>query len=126
MAFMAGLRVSLKSFANELITFLKAVTNDSRIPERDKKILAGLLALIISPIDFIPDWIPILGQLDDLVMAALVLDYLFSVLDSEVLLSHWPWGMKSFARLRRVARFVGLFAPGFIKKRIWKYEGRPY
>ncbi len=106
--------------------FLKAVVTDPRIPERDKQVLTALLVLIVSPVDLIPDWIPVVGQLDDVVMAALILDYFFTVLDSEVLLSHWPWGMKSFAHLRRVARLAGMFAPRFLKKRVWKYVGSPY
>lgn len=83
----------------QLIEFIKNVAKDERIPERDKTILLALLALIISPIDFIPDWIPIFGVLDDFVMIALVLDYFFNHIDQVILLSHYPWGMKSFARI---------------------------
>jgi uncharacterized membrane protein YkvA (DUF1232 family) len=108
------------------VGFLKAVVQDPRIPERDKQVLTGLLVLIVSPVDLIPDWIPVIGQLDDLVMIALVLDYFFTVLDSEVLLSHWPWDMKAFARLRRMAKLAGFFAPRFLKKMVWKYVGSPY
>jgi uncharacterized membrane protein YkvA (DUF1232 family) len=113
-------------FFRELIEFLRSTSNDERIPARDKKILLALVALIISPVDLIPDWIPILGQLDDLVMISLVLDYFFRVLDSTVLLSHFPWSMKSFARLRALARFTSFLVPGFLKKRLWRYVGEPY
>ncbi|MES2855032.1 MAG: hypothetical protein V4692_04165 [Bdellovibrionota bacterium] len=44
-------------FFKQLIQFIRNVANDERIPPRDKKILLGLVALIVSPIDFIPDWI---------------------------------------------------------------------
>ncbi|MES2855031.1 MAG: hypothetical protein V4692_04160, partial [Bdellovibrionota bacterium] len=64
--------------------------------------------------------------LDDAVMIAIVLDYLFNVLDEQILLSHYPWGMKSFVNIRRGARVISLLTPGFIKKRIWAYEGSPY
>ena len=114
------------SFFQKVLGFMKAVVGDQRIPERDKKILTALLVLIISPIDFIPDWIPILGQLDDVFMGALILDYFFTVLDTSILLSHWPWGMKSFAPLKRVARTIGYLAPRFLKRHLWKYTGDPY
>ncbi len=116
----------MKVFFQKGLKFLKDVSTDARIPDRDKQVLSALIVLIVSPVDLIPDWIPVVGQLDDLVMLALVLDYFFNVLDSEVLLSHWPWGMKSFASLRRFARFGGMFAPRFLKKRVWKYVGSPY
>ena len=108
------------------IEFVKNVAKDERIPERDKKVLLGLLALIVSPIDLIPDWIPIFGVMDDFVMIALVLDYFFNHIDQEILLSHYPWGMKSFARLRRTARFIALIVPNQLKSKIWKFKPSIY
>ena len=52
----------------KLIKFLQDVAKDDRIPERDKVVLAGLLVLLVSPIDLIPDFIPVLGYLDDLII----------------------------------------------------------
>jgi uncharacterized membrane protein YkvA (DUF1232 family) len=116
----------MKEFALKLINFIKDVSQDSRIPDKDKAILATLLALIISPVDLIPDWIPVLGQMDDMVLICVVLDYLFHVLDTEILLSHYPWDMKSFARLRRVTKVASAFVPRTIKNRIWSYQKIPY
>jgi uncharacterized membrane protein YkvA (DUF1232 family) len=92
------------AFFKQVGKFLKDVSEDPRIPERDKKVLLAMVALVISPIDLIPDWIPVVGQLDDLVMIALILDYFFTVLDGNVLLSHWPWQMKSYVWLRRFSK----------------------
>ena len=113
-------------FFPKLLDFLKNVTNDERIPAHDKKILAALVALIISPVDLIPDWIPVIGWIDDWIILALVLDYFFNVLDSEVLLSHYPWGMKSFLRLKRWSSLISWSAPNWLKSRIWNYVGSPY
>ncbi len=118
--------VAVTKFISDMAGFFKAVTHDPRIPPRDKKVLAALLVLVVSPVDLIPDWLPVIGQLDDLMMAALILDYFFTVLDSQVLLSHWPWDMKKFAWARRFARTVGFFAPRFLKKRLWSYTAAPY
>lgn len=113
-------------FFRDLISFIKAVAHDDRIPARDKTILLAMVALIISPIDLIPDWIPLIGMMDDLVLLAVILDYFFNVLDQEILLSHFPWSMKSFATLRRLARLVAGFTPRFIKEKIWKYQPSVY
>lgn len=111
---------------SEVSQFLKDVSTDERIPERDKKIIVACILLIVSPFDLIPDWIPVLGQLDDLVILALILDYFFTVLDGNILLSHWRWGMKSFVWLRRFAKSISWMAPRFLKRRIWQYVGAPY
>ncbi len=114
------------NFLKKLANFIREVANDERIPSKDKKIILVLLALIVSPIDFIPDWIPIIGILDDFILIAIILDYFFDVLDDEILLSHYPWGMKSFLRIKRFAKIISRFSPAFIKNRIWDFEGSPY
>ena len=96
----------LKNFGSNLIGFIKAVANDERIPSRDKKVLLAMVALIISPFDIIPDWIPVIGVMDDLVLMALVLDYFFEVLDQEIILSHYPWDMKSYVWLKRSTKVI--------------------
>ena len=113
-------------FFKDLKMFLTDVAHDERIPSRDKKVLVAMIALLISPIDLIPDWIPVFGLLDDLIILAIILDYFFTVLDSQILLSHYPWGMKSFANLRKIARALQFFVPHFVKKRLWQYVGSPY
>jgi|SRR5690606_25375358 len=118
--------IKLKNFFSDLTNFIKNVANDSRIPDRDKKIILGLLVLIVSPVDLIPDWIPVIGLLDDAVLLAIILDYFFDVLDQDILLSHYPWGMKSFARLRRASRLISFLTPEAVKSRLWKYQGDPY
>lgn len=116
----------LSQFFSQLVSFVKNVANDTRIPARDKKTLVALVVLLVSPIDFIPDWIPVIGVLDDAIVLAVILDYLFNVLDSEILLTHYPWGMKSFIRMRKGAKFISLLAPDIVKKKIWAYVGSPY
>ena len=113
-------------FIKKLVQFIKDVANDERIPSRDKKVVLALLALIVSPIDIIPDWIPIFGLMDDIVMLAIVLDYFFEVLDQEIILSHFPWNMKKYQWLRQLSRVVSRLTPTSVKKSIWKFEGSPY
>lgn len=114
------------TFFKKSAQFIKDVANDPRVPDRDKKVILALALLIASPIDIIPDWIPFFGQLDDLVLLAIILDYFFRVLDSQILLSHYPWGMKSFIRLRWCARSLSFLVPRFFSNRVWAYVGSPY
>lgn len=116
----------LRNFLSDLVAFLKNVANDPRIPERDKVVLSGLIVLVISPFDFIPDWIPVIGLLDDIVILAIIADYFFEILDQKIILSHYPWGMKSYTWLRRTSRVITRLTPEFIKNHIWKYKPDPY
>lgn len=113
-------------FFRNLGNFFKLAYHDERIPLRDKKVLKLILGILLVRLFFIPDWIPYFGLLDILFLLALIFDYLFDVLDQNVLLSHYPWGMKSFAKLRRVASFLALFAPAFIKENLWHYRKDPF
>jgi uncharacterized membrane protein YkvA (DUF1232 family) len=113
-------------YIKDVINFLKEVAKDERIPERDKKVLLVLIALVASPVDLIPDWIPIFGVMDDIVILAVIADYFFNHLDQDLLLSHWPWGMKSYTRVRRAARLMATLTPNSIRQRIWQFKPSVY
>ncbi len=110
----------------ELFLFIQNVANDSRIPLKDKKIILIILALIVSPIDIIPDWIPVIGLLDDFVLLAVVLDYFFNHIERSLLLSHFPWSLKTFLRIQRVAVAISWLTPSWIKNKIWTYRPSVY
>jgi hypothetical protein len=116
----------MKKMLMQLRNFTVEVYSDKRIPKRDKKVFIGILVLILARILFIPDWIPLFGILDVLILLGICSDYCFSILDQNVLLSHYPWGMKSFARFKRIALFLAFFAPEFITDRLWEYTKEPF
>jgi uncharacterized membrane protein YkvA (DUF1232 family) len=58
---------------------------DPRVPASRKALLAGALAYAVSPLDLVPDRLPVLGILDDLVVAALALDTFLAGVPHEVL-----------------------------------------
>jgi uncharacterized membrane protein len=116
----------MKKFFYETRNFITTTWKDERIPKRDKNILIILFVILVLRILIIPPWIPYFGVLDILFLLAIILDYIFDVLDQSLILSHYPWGMKSFARIRRMASFLSLFAPGFIKDNIWQYTKDPF
>ena len=113
-------------WVKELFLFIQNVAKDDRIPSSDKKIILIILALIVSPFDIIPDWIPIIGLLDDLVLLAVVLDYFFNHLERTLLLSHFPWSLKTFLRVQRVASGITWLTPSWIKNKIWTYKPSVY
>lgn len=49
----------------------RALLTDPRIPPVARMVTIGMLAYLLMPFDLIPDWIPVLGQLDDVLVLAL-------------------------------------------------------
>jgi len=113
-------------FFKDLKHFISNLIMDRRIPSRDRILITILTLLLISPIDVIPDWIPIFGLLDDLIIIAMILNYFFKVLDSRIILSHYPWTMKSFSRLKAVSQLGEFIIPRILRKKVWKYTPDPY
>ncbi|HOW87076.1 MAG TPA: DUF1232 domain-containing protein [Candidatus Omnitrophota bacterium] len=66
------LKSTLEKFKLELKTY-QLVLKDSRTPRLAKFFLGMAVAYAVSPIDFIPDFIPILGHLDDVVIVPLLI-----------------------------------------------------
>lgn len=56
-----------RTFRREL-RFYRLVANHRRTPTRARILIGTALAYAASPIDLIPDWIPILGHVDDLIV----------------------------------------------------------
>src|ERR687896_704810 len=68
----------------------RRLLRDPRVSTLDKALLWLLLAYIVSPVDVVPDFIPIAGQLDDAVVVALVLRFLLRRTDPRLIAEHWP------------------------------------
>jgi uncharacterized membrane protein YkvA (DUF1232 family) len=72
-----------------LLRLFKGLLSDPRIPRRSKLLLGFAALWVMSPIDLIPEFLPVIGPLDDAVMAALVLRYIVRRAGPEVVTEHW-------------------------------------
>ena len=79
------LRLLARRLKNE-ITTLYLAARDPRTPWYAKAMIAGIVAYALSPIDLIPDFIPVLGYLDDLLLLPLGIYLALKLIPAEVLI----------------------------------------
>lgn len=101
-----------------LAGMLAALMADRAVPGRAKLLLAALAVYLVTPLDLIPDFIPLLGWLDDAVLVALVLDRLVSVLGRPLLLKHWPFEVASLDATLATARRLAAWVPQRLRTRV--------
>jgi uncharacterized membrane protein YkvA (DUF1232 family) len=101
----AGLLKDLAGFLPACVTLVRRLRADPRVPWGAKAVvvLAGLWML--SPVDLLPEFLPVIGPLDDVVVVALALRYAARRVPREVLLEAWP------GEPRLLERLLGTSAP---------------
>lgn len=82
-------RAPLLRFARDVILLLKDLAKDPRVSRQDKVVAVLAAAYLVSPVDLVPDTIPVLGQLDDLSVAAFALRRLMAGAGYEVIYELW-------------------------------------
>jgi uncharacterized membrane protein YkvA (DUF1232 family) len=86
----------------DVLRLLRSVIGDRSAPFDVRLVLVGLLAWILSPIDLIPEFIPVLGPLDDVVVAVVAMRYMRRRVGVEELRRRWSGSADGFALLLRV------------------------
>jgi uncharacterized membrane protein YkvA (DUF1232 family) len=104
--FLAGRRSearALASFLPDCIVLFRRLLGDPRIPRRRKLVLGLLLAYLAMPLDLVPDFIPVAGQLDDAIIVVLVLRSVLRAGGPELVREHWPGPRESLEVVLRAA-----------------------
>jgi uncharacterized membrane protein YkvA (DUF1232 family) len=80
-------------------TTVRRLRKDPRVPRR-AKLAVGFAGLwVLSPIDLIPEFLPVIGPLDDVVVVALALRYAARRVPRHVLFEAWPAEPRLLERL---------------------------
>lgn len=86
----------------DIARLVRSLIADRHAPWGVRLPLIGLLAWLISPIDLVPEFIPVLGPLDDVVVAVLVLRHVRRRLGEREFRQRWPGSDEGYALLARV------------------------
>jgi uncharacterized membrane protein YkvA (DUF1232 family) len=109
---------ALATFIPDCIVLVARLLRDPRVPRRRKALLVGLAAYLALPFDLVPDFIPVAGQLDDVIVGALVLRHLVRSSGPAIVRDNWPGPERSLdVLLRAVGRLEpsarsGMSSPG--------------
>jgi uncharacterized membrane protein YkvA (DUF1232 family) len=111
-------RETAKGLIRDIPNFLRllgSLARDSRVSIIDKAIVVATIGYILMPLDLIPDFIPFLGQIDDLYLLALALDRLMNNAGIDLLLEHWNGDVSSLETAISALDKAGSFLPEKIR-----------
>ena len=97
-----GAKRTVMYYIKQLPTYLRllgGLLTDRRVNAIDKLLVAGAIAYIVMPIDLIPDFIPFLGEVDDVFLLVIALQRLVANAGRPVLLAHWSGAIEDLADL---------------------------
>jgi uncharacterized membrane protein YkvA (DUF1232 family) len=102
------------------IRLLLGLLTDRRVATVDKLLVAGAIAYIVAPVDLIPDFIPFLGEVDDVFLLVTALQRLIANAGRPLLLQYWVGDPRELAsmNLRQVLMAAAFFLPRRMRRRL--------
>jgi len=95
----AGLLRDLAEFLPACVTTARRLRRNPAVPRRAKVALLAAIVWVLSPIDLIPEFLPVIGPLDDVVVVVLILRYVARSIPRPVLMAAWPAEPRLLVRL---------------------------
>jgi uncharacterized membrane protein YkvA (DUF1232 family) len=94
---------ALAGFVPDCVVLFRRLLRDDRVPRRSKLLLWALIGYLASPLDLVPDFLPVVGQLDDAIVVAFVLRTVVRSGGPDLLREQWPGPEASLNILLRLA-----------------------
>lgn len=99
-----------------LLLLCGRLMTDGRVPSKERLLVAGAIVYAFMPLDFIPDMLPFVGQVDDAYLIALTLLRLMSVSDPRVVREHWRGGGDVVELIGATALLAARLLPAKIRR----------
>jgi uncharacterized membrane protein YkvA (DUF1232 family) len=118
-----GAKKTVMGTISEIPNFLRllyGLVTDSRVNGVDKLVVAGAIAYILLPVDVIPDFIPFLGEVDDVFLLILALQRLIANAGRAVVQAYWPGDPAelSTSNLEKIVAACVFFLPRRMRRRL--------
>ncbi|HEX2421317.1 MAG TPA: YkvA family protein [Acidimicrobiia bacterium] len=106
-----------------LVKLLSRLVKDPRVPRRSKLVLLAAVGYVISPIDILPEMIPVAGILDDLFLVAFALNHLIERAGEEIVVEHWDGPQDILEMVRSALGTVNDLVPQKIRRLLGRLAG---
>mgnify|MGYP001183539360 CR=1 FL=1 len=110
--------LDLLLFLPRMAKLLGRISVDPEVSWKDKALVLAALAYLASPIDLIPDFIPVIGELDDIYLISLVLLRLMNRVGPEKLQAYWDGPEDIVALVQRVSDVATAILPEKIRRMV--------
>ena len=119
----AGAKRTVSGIIRQIPLYLKllgGLLTDRRVPPLDKILVGAAVVYILMPLDFIPDFIPFLGEVDDVFLLVTALQRLISNAGKRVVMDYWQGAASELdpANLRKVVTAAAFFLPRRMRRRL--------
>ena len=95
--------VAIARLVPDCVVLVRRLARDPRVARRRRWLLGALLVYLVIPIDLVPDFIPVAGQLDDALLVLWVLRGVLRSAGPAVVAEHWPGPDRTLALVTRAA-----------------------
>ena len=95
---------ALATFIPDCIVLVTRLAREPRVPRRRKLLLLALVLYLSLPFDLVPDFIPVAGQLDDVIVVALMLRHFLRAGGEPLIRELWPGPERSLVLILRLSR----------------------
>jgi len=123
-----GARRTVMYYIKQLPAYVRLLGGllfDRRVSSVDKLLVGAAIAYIAMPLDFVPDFIPFIGEVDDVFLLVVALQRLVANAGRPVLLAHWTGAIDDLAdlNLKEALAAAAFFLPRGIRRKL-KLIGR--
>jgi uncharacterized membrane protein YkvA (DUF1232 family) len=125
-----GGRIELRRLAADAATTLPNMAKllwrllrDPRVPRRTKMVVGAAVAYVASPIDLIPEFIPVIGLADDLLLMTFAIHHIVEVAGEDIVLEHWDGSRDLLELIRSVLDVASDFVPARLRRTIARLSG---
>jgi uncharacterized membrane protein YkvA (DUF1232 family) len=107
---------NLLLFIPNMLVLCGRLMVDGRVPAKERLLVAGAIVYALVPLDFIPDMLPFVGQVDDAYLISMSLLRLMTVTDARVIRQHWRGGGDVVELVGAVAMIASKLLPPKIRR----------
>jgi uncharacterized membrane protein YkvA (DUF1232 family) len=99
-----------------LVKLLARLLRDPRVPGKTKAVVVVTAGYLVSPIDLVPDFVPRVGRLDDIVMVAFALDHILNRVPPEIVREHWDGDEDVLEIIKSIVEIGAGLVPGWVRR----------